>query len=139
MSPFESPDADGTSRDTRAVRCPACRSALDDLGQQGLSFMLLDGLTIPLVGCDRHLEQFTTACGLTSTETVTHLTHRPAGGIHCPACRLSVHEPGYPLVPVGEGAVMILGCERHQAEALGRFSSGSKTQQRLTADFGSIN
>lgn len=139
MSPREVPDADDERGEPQGIGCPACQSALDSSGQESVSFMLLDGLTVPLVGCDTHLEQFTTACGLTSEETVDCLSHRPAGGISCPACQLAAHEPGYPMVPVGDGAVVVLGCPRHQTQTLSRFETGLRTQQRLGADFDSIN
>lgn len=139
MSHPESSSAEGDPPDVLRVRCSACQSALDNPGRQAISFLLLDGLTIPVVGCEQHLDQFTTACGLTSTETATRLSHRPAGGISCPACQLSMHASGYPLVPVGEGAVLVLGCSRHQSEAVRRFSEGQETHRRLTTDFESIN
>ena len=44
-----------------------------------ISFLLFDQLELPLIGCDNHLEQFTTICGLTTEETAKLLPHRPAG------------------------------------------------------------
>lgn len=139
MSPEEGPVAVDETREDQTIGCRACQSALDGDGTDSISFMLLDGLTVPLVGCDTHLEQFTAACGLTSEATVDCLSHRPAGGIPCPACRLSQYESGYPMVPVGEGAIVVLGCPRHQTQAVNRFTTGMRTRQRLGADFESIS
>jgi hypothetical protein len=99
------------------------------------SFLLLDQLTVPLVGCPDHLTRFTSVCGYTTTATAELLNHRPAGGVGCPSCHLSVYSPEQPVVPVQDGAVAVLACPRHQSEIINRFHAGLDTQQQLTAQF----
>jgi hypothetical protein len=101
--------------------------------RNALSFLLLDHLTVPLVGCDDHLERFASVCGLTSTDPVDLLAHRPAGGICCPGCRLAHTAPDHPLIPVGDGAVAVLACSDHESATVDRFRTGFATRQQLTA------
>jgi len=49
-----------------SIRCTACDAALRSPGRDTVSFLLVDQLTIPLVGCPDHLTQFSTVCGLTN-------------------------------------------------------------------------
>lgn len=115
------------------IQCDACEAALHATGTHTLSFLLLDHLTAPLVGCDDHLEQFTAVCGLTSDDTAALIDHHPAGGINCPSCHLTLQTPERPLIPVQDGAVAPLVCPEHQAEIVGRFHTGLDLQHQLTA------
>lgn len=116
------------------IRCDACRTALQS--PDGMpSFLLLDQLTVPLIGCTDHLTQFKTVCGYTTTATAELLNHRPAGGVGCPSCHLAVHNPQQPVVQVQDGAVAVLACPRHQSEIINRFHAGLDTQHQLTAQF----
>jgi hypothetical protein len=115
------------------IPCDACESALHSTRSHTVSFLLLDQLTLPLIGCDNHLEQFTAVCGLTTEDTTELLAHRPAGGINCPSCHLAPHNPNQPLIPVQNGAVAVLACPEHQGEIVDRFHTGLATQQKLTA------
>ncbi len=119
------------------VPCGACQSALDSPGRDTISFLLLDQFTIPLVGCDDHVEEFSSVCGLTSEDNPTLLNHHPAGGIHCSGCHFARHEPEQPIVPIGNGAVIILACQQHQSDIINRFHSGLQTRQQLTTSLDS--
>lgn len=98
-----------------------------------MSFLLLDQLTIPVLSCDEHLEQFSSVCGLTSEDTADLLSHRPAGGVSCPSCRLAPYNSSHPLVQVQDGAIIPMACPKHQSEIVQRFHTGIQTQHQLTA------
>lgn len=117
------------------VQCSACQSILESNGQQSISFLLLDQLTIPLLSCDDHLEHFSSICGLTTGDTANILHHRPAGGIRCPSCRLAPYNLGQPMIPVQDGAIAVVACAEHQSETVSRFHTGLQTQQQLTSNF----
>ncbi|MFB6207685.1 MAG: hypothetical protein ABEJ05_14285 [Haloglomus sp.] len=123
--------ADGQSHP--AVQCDACEAALHSATDQTVSFFLLEQLTVPLVGCDDHLEQFASVCGFTTDEATELLEHRPAGGLSCPSCQLALNNPEQPVIPVQDGAVAPLACAEHQAELIDRFHTGLDTEQQLTA------
>ena len=119
-----------------APQCGACRSAFKSADRTAVSFLLVETLTVPLIGCDDHLEQFAEICGLTSDETVRLLSHRPAGGIRCPGCRLASHDMGLAVIPVGGGATGVLACAEHRSEVADRFREGIQTYQQLHTDLG---
>ncbi|MFC7165294.1 hypothetical protein [Halospeciosus flavus] len=96
----------------------------------------MDQLTVPLLSCDDHLEQFIEICELTSSNTADLLQHRPAGGIRCPGCRLAPQNPSQPMIPVQDGAIAVLACPEHQTELVSRFETGLQTRQDLTTDLG---
>lgn len=116
-----------------SVQCPDCQSAFESGGRDGRGFLLLDELRIPLAGCPEHREQFRSICGLTTEDEARMLPHRPAGGLTCQACHLSGHEPRQPLLPVTDGAVLVLACPTHQTEIINRFHTGLETRQQLTS------
>ncbi len=99
-----------------------------------MSFLLLDRLRIPVVGCDDHLDRFASTCGLTTVEDVDLLSHPPAGGIPCPSCRLAPHEPTRAIVQVDDGAVAVVACPDHRDAVVERYGAGTETRQRLTTD-----
>lgn len=117
-----------------AVPCRACRAALRGDGRASVSFLLLDRLRVPVVGCDDHLDRFASTCGLTTVADVDLLSHPPAGGIPCPSCRLAPHEPTRAVVPVDGGAVAVVACPEHRDAVVERYGAGAETRQRLTAD-----
>ena len=117
---------------TPPVPCAACEAALQSPEQQYLSFLLLDQFTIPVAGCEEHLEQFASTCGYTTDYTAELIAHRPAGGISCPSCHLAPYNLHHPVIPVGTGAVSILACPEHQSEIINRFQAGLDTQQQIT-------
>ena len=119
------------------THCSACQSALHSPGRDAVSFLLIEQLTIPLVGCDEHLEQFRSVCAFTTADEPELLDHHPAGGIHCPGCRLAPQNPEQPVIPITDGAVAILACPQHQTDIITRFESGLQTQQQLTTSLDS--
>jgi hypothetical protein len=114
------------------IPCEDCEAALNATGGQTPSFLLLDALTIPLLGCDEHIEEFTQVCTLSTDDTVDLLHHRPAGGIRCPSCRLAPHNPHQPVFQLQDGAVTMLACPEHQTTIVDRFQTGLQVQQQLT-------
>jgi hypothetical protein len=123
-------DADGTPVGA-GLSCPDCRAALESTGRDAVSFLLVDSLTVPVVGCEVHLEQFRLLCGLPSEETAKLLSHRPAGGIQCPACRRADRSPEHPVVRVGHGAAAVLACDTHEEAVLDRFQAGLQARGEL--------
>lgn len=121
------------------VQCAACESALHAATSRTVSFLLLEELTVPLVGCDDHLERFASVCGYTTEREVSLIDHRPAGGISCPSCQLALTNPEQPVIPVQDGAVALLACAEHQADLIGRFHTGLDTAQQLTASLDTSN
>ncbi|MES3517358.1 MAG: hypothetical protein PPP58_06820 [Natronomonas sp.] len=120
------------------VRCDACRAALRTPDRTAMSFLLAGRLTIPVVGCEDHLEQFREVCGFATDGTVELLDHRPAGGITCPGCRLAPHNLHHPVVSLGGGAVTVLACPTHRTAVLERFQTGLQTHQQLTTSLDSL-
>ncbi|MXR19458.1 hypothetical protein [Halobacterium bonnevillei] len=114
------------------MQCDACEGALQSPERDMLSFLLVDQLTAPIIGCDDHRQQFASICGYTTDATADLLDHRPAGGVRCPSCGLAAHTPHQPLVPVAGGAVAILVCPEHQSELINRFRTGLDTHHQLT-------
>jgi len=114
--------------------CAACAAAMQSADRRALSFLLLDQLTVPLVGCEEHVSRFASICGYTTAATAEVIHHRPAGGISCPSCHLVPYSPTQLVVPVDAGAVGVLACPDHRAALLGRFQAGLETRHQLTAD-----
>lgn len=117
----------------QSIRCDACESALRSPGRETISFLLLDQFTIPLVGCNDHLEQFSSICGLTTEKGVKLLDHRPAGGLPCPGCRHASYNTQQPIIPLEGGALAVLACPTHQSDIINRFRTGLRTQHQLTS------
>lgn len=133
MSPPDTPQHQPDDLPSHAqVQCDACEAALHSPERQSMAFLLLDQLTVPLVGCTEHREQFTSVCGLTTETTAELLNHRPASGINCPSCHLAPHNPGHPVIPVQGGKIAVLACPQHQTEVVERFHTGLETRQQLT-------
>lgn len=120
------------------IQCQACASAIRSPGREVTSFLLLDSLTVPLVGCSDHLEQFRAVCGHTTQQRADLLDHRPAGGISCPGCRLAPHNPYQPMISIDDGAIAALACSMHQAEIIDRFQTGIQTRQQITSSITSF-
>lgn len=116
------------------VSCSDCRAAFESPGEY--SFLILNQLTAPVIGCDDHLSEFASICGYTTVATASTVGYRPAGGIGCPSCRLSVHNPRQPVIPVKDGAVGIVACPEHQTKIIDRFQQGLETKHELTAGIG---
>lgn len=128
--PTPTPDGSG---DRPAVDCEACQSVIDDESDRTVSFLLLDHLTIPVRSCERHLDRFSTICGLTSEDVARVLDHYPAGGVACPACRNARYDASRPMVSVEDGMVVLTACPDHRTQILQRFDTGLETHQQLTA------
>ncbi|ERG89703.1 MAG: hypothetical protein J07HX5_01875 [halophilic archaeon J07HX5] len=132
MTPPASDRSAPVHTDDLALGCDACQAALATPGRDSISFLLTDHLTLPIVGCDEHLETFRAACALATTATAETLAHQPAGGVRCPACRLA-HSTAQPVVPVTNGAVAVLGCPDHTTALIDRFHTGLEARRQLTA------
>jgi len=115
-------------------QCKDCAAALDSGGRQAVSFLLFDSLTVPLVGCEAHLELFRAICELTADSSAKLLSHVPAGGILCPGCQRAPSGSGMPVVFFEAGAVGVLGCSKHAEDVLNRFEFGLELRQQLGAD-----
>lgn len=139
MNGDDRPPAESASPAEPPVPCVACRDAISSPSRATVSFLLLDQFTVPVVGCESHLERFRAVCGLTSEGTAQLLSHVPAGGVPCPGCRLSSHGTGRSLLPVGEGAAVVLGCPDHQTAIAGRYQAGREAEQQLFDDFESFS
>lgn len=134
MEPTATPPAGPGDGDEPPVPCPDCRHALTSISRDTVSFLLLDQFTVPVVGCQDHLEQFRAVCGLTTDGRAELLAHRPAGGITCPACRRASHDSRHAMIPVDGGAAVLLGCPDHQSTIATRFQTGQRTRQQLFGD-----
>ena len=132
QSPAESPNGH------QPIRCTACQSAIHSPGREGISFLLLDQFTIPLVGCDDHLEQFSSLCGLATENTPELLNYRPAGGVPCPSCRHAPHKAQQPIVPIGTGGLALLACATHNADIIDRFQTGLQVRHHLNSSVDAI-
>lgn len=132
------PDADRPQPegdpDQPAVGCGDCQSVFRAAGRQSVSFLLLDQLTIPVMGCEAHLEQFASICELSTTDDAQLLEHRPAGGIQCPGCRLAPRKMAQPMIAIQDGAVAVIACSRHQSAIIDRFQTGLETREQLATD-----
>jgi len=123
-----SEDGDGGSGPVPS--CPDCRSALQSGGREAVSFLLVDSLTVPVVGCEVHLEQFRLICGRSTEDTAKLLSHRPAGGVVCPGCRRATRSREHPIVRIGHGAAAVLGCDAHEEDVLDRYKAGLDARRR---------
>jgi len=140
MQSADDPESDSlVDGDETPIPCEACQSAIHSENQSQTSFLLLDQLTIPVVSCDDHLEQFTSVCDLTTEDSAELLHHYPAGGICCPGCRNARYSAGYPMIPIHDGAIVVPACPEHQSTILQRFQTGLQTQRQLTASLGTSN
>lgn len=128
---LHSPEASPNGR--QSIRCTACESALHSPGRESISFLLLDQLTIPVVGCDDHLEQFSALCGLTTDSSPELLNHRPAGGVTCPGCRHAPYKTQQPIIPIGSGGLAPLVCSTHQSDITDRLRTGLRIRNQLNA------
>ncbi|ERG98230.1 MAG: hypothetical protein J07HQX50_02265 [Haloquadratum sp. J07HQX50] len=115
------------------IGCDECREALESAQRESISFFIIDNLTIPMISCDTHGDQFSSICGLTTSDSAERLEYYPAGGISCPGCQLAPYEPGHPVIQIGDGMVAIPACPRHQSEIISRYQAGLETQQKLTS------
>ncbi|ERG96152.1 hypothetical protein [Haloquadratum walsbyi] len=138
---FDSPqptDEDGFPTGEPAIGCIECQSALREATRETTAFLLLDALTIPIVGCSDHREEFASVCGLTSDEAAQVVEYLPAGGVNCPSCQLAPRTPNHPVIPIGNGGVAILACSEHQSELINRFQTGLATRDQLTTSLDTI-
>lgn len=134
MSPDDPPEPPpDTLEEMPVIQCDACRSAHDSPGRDSMAFFLMDTLTVPLVGCDDHLEQFRSVCSHTSRASASLVKHRPAGGIVCPGCRLAPNNPHQPMIPIGDGFIGVLACSTHGSEVIDRFQAGLETKRQLAS------
>ena len=133
----EDPDPADVLDGLQTDHCEACRAALQSVGRDTVSFLLLDQFTVPLVGCEDHLERFRSVCALTTEHPVELLDHVPAGGVPCPGCRLARHNPHQAIIPVDDGLVPVLACPTHQADVAERYHTGLETHQQLTSSIDS--
>lgn len=133
MPPLETDPAVPGADERPTPGCRRCLSALRSPGRGSVAFLLLDTLTVPLVGCNEHLERFRSVCGHTTAARAELIDHRPAGGITCPGCRLAAHNPRQAVVPVEDGAVAVLACSEHGSKTVRRFGTGLRTRRTLDA------
>ena len=122
-----------TSHSRPPIQCEECASALQNQGDHSESFLLLDQLTVPIIGCRDHMAEFVSICEVTTTDSPELVDYLPAGGIRCPSCRLAPYNLEHPVIPVQAGAVGILACPEHQVELINRFQAGLNTQEQLTS------
>jgi hypothetical protein len=115
------------------IRCVDCAAALRSPGRETVSFLLLDQLTVPLVGCEDHLEEFSAVCELATEDSARLLDHRPAGGLPCPGCRNAAYDTQQAVVPVGNGGLGLLVCSNHRSDVLSKFRAGLQVRQQLDA------
>jgi hypothetical protein len=130
MDPSDPPEHSLEASLPPTVTCTDCTSAFRS--PAGTSFLLLDQVTAPVIGCETHLSEFAAICGYATAETPQTVAYRPAGGVACPSCRLAVHNPRQPVIPVTDGAVGIVACPEHQTTILNRFHTGLETKQQVT-------
>ena len=138
MEPTAPPPTEPGDDDQLPVPCDDCRSALDSVSRDSVSFLLLDQFTVPVVGCTDHLEQFRAVCGFTTDGRAELLAHQPAGGITCPACRRGSQAAGHAMIPIAGGAAVLLGCPDHQSKIASRYQTGQRTRRQLADDFDSF-
>lgn len=131
--PVEPPDWE------QSMRCPACATALQAPGRETVSFLLVDQLTIPLLGCDTHLEQLRSLCALAADTGAKLLPHRPAGGVTCPGCRYAGHSSHHPIVPLGSGRLAILACSTHESDIISRIQTGRRVRHHLDASLDAVS
>lgn len=114
-----------------SIHCQACQSALESPSRHSVSYLLVDQLTVPLLGCADHLEQFRDICGLSTDGSAKLLSHHPAGGITCPRCRLTARARKHALIPFSGGMAVVMSCPEHQSDIASRFQTGLQTWQQL--------
>jgi len=131
------PPEDGLANQP-SIRCTACNSALQSPGRDTVSFLLIDHLKIPIVGCGDHLEQFSSVCGLTTEADPELLGHLPAGGVPCIGCRQERYTPEQSLLRIDGGALAVLACPTHQSAIIDRYRTGLQTQQHLTSSLDTV-
>jgi hypothetical protein len=118
------------------IPCEECAAALQNRGDHSVSFLLLDQLTVPIIGCHDHIAAFVSICEVTTTDTPDLIDYPPAGGVRCPSCQLAPYNIEHPVIPVQNGAVGVLACPEHQTEIIDRFQTGLNTQEQLTSSLG---